>query len=417
VEYAAKHLRGIPINLLLVIIIKLWFITAAVQIIVRGTGHRVNTLREYTGKLMNKPRDAFGEAVMARIIKPRRTRFSLPEDHRPYTDKYFIYSKRILKRTGVNPRVTYQVFINSGPGVVCGIDEAIHIIKKYAEHSKDITIRALYDGERFKAKETVMLIEGPVQDLIELETMYLGVISTGTSIATQVDKICSLIPGKDVIYFGARHWRFDSDAEISYAAYVGGAAACSTDVGAATFGSRGVGTMPHALVLMYGDTLKAAEAFADHLGKKTKVIALVDTFGREVTDALRVAEALGEKLYAIRLDTSGDVFGEPCVRKTGQRYWSGKGVTVELVRKVRNALNKHGFEDVKIVLSSGFNVEKVRVFAKAERRYGRLFDAVGTGSVFEFMFATSDIVLKEGRPCHKVGRPFRPNPRLKEVNL
>lgn len=345
---------------------------------------------------------------MARIIKPRRTDFTLPDDYRPYIDKYFLRSKEILKRENRNPRVKYQVFIQKGPGIVCGIDEAIAIIKKYTEHPEEIEIHALYDGEPYSPKETIMTIEGPVQELIDLETMYLGVISTGTSIASRMNEICSVAKDKDVFYFGARHWRFDSDREISYAAWVGGAKGVSTDIGALSFGGKGMGTIPHALVLVFGDTVKTAEKFAEYYSSESKVIALIDTYNREISDSLRAAKTLGEKLYGVRIDTAGENLGEGCS--------DGKGVTVELARKVRNALDGHGFEKVKIFLSSGFNPEKVREFIEAEKKFGKFFDAIGTGSVFDFRFATSDIVEKEGRACHKTGRPPRPNDRLHRVD-
>ena len=345
---------------------------------------------------------------MARIIKPRRADFLLPEDHKPYIDKYFLRSREILEKEGLNPRVKYQVFIQRGSGIACGIDEAIAIIRKYASDS-EIEISALYDGEPYSEKETIMEIEGPVQELIDLETLYLGVISAGTTIATQMDEICSAAGGKDVFYFGARHWRFDSDRELSYAAWVGGAAGASTDIGAKTFGGKGMGTIPHALVLAFGDTVKAAEKFAEHFSSESKVIALIDTYNKEITDSLRAAEALGEKLYAVRIDTAGGNTGEGCSQ--------GKGVTVGLARKVRKALDENGHKEVKIFLSSGFGAGKVREFVEAEKKYGKFFDAIGTGSVFDFRFATADIVEKDGKPCFKAGRPAKPNPRLQRVEL
>ncbi|MEM0360616.1 MAG: nicotinate phosphoribosyltransferase [Candidatus Diapherotrites archaeon] len=339
---------------------------------------------------------------MARIINPRRTSFDLPEDFKPYSDKYFLRSKELLEREGLNPCVKYQVFFQKGPGIVCGIDEAIAIIRKYA--GPEIKIRALYDGEPYSAKETVMEIEGKVQELIALETMYLGVLSAGTTIASSINEICSIAKGKEVYYFGARHWRFDSDKELSYAAWVGGASGVSTDIGASAFGEKGMGTIPHALVLVFEDTVKTAEKFEQQFGRQSRVIALIDTFNKEITDSLRTAKALGEKLHGVRIDT--------CWENTGEGTRKGKGVTVELARKVRKALNENGFEHVKIFLSSGFNAKKTREFMKAEKKHGRFFDAIGTGSVFDFRFATADIVEKNGKPCFKTGRPPKPNQRL-----
>jgi nicotinate phosphoribosyltransferase len=342
--------------------------------------------------------------IMARIINPRRAAFALPENSKPFTDKYFLRSKEILEKEGFNPRVKYQVFFQKGPGVVCGIDEAIAIIRKYASHPKEIKIRALYDGEPYSAKETVMEIEGPVRELVALETMYLGVLSASTTIASNMNDISSAAEGKEVYYFGSRHWRFESDRELSYAAWVGGATGVSTDIGASSFGGKGMGTIPHALVLVFGDTVKAAEKFEGLFGNESKVIALIDTYNKEITDSLRTAEALGKKLYGVRIDT--------CWENTGEGTKKGKGVTVELARKVRKALDEKGFGHVKIFLSSGFNAKKTAEFMVAEKKHGKFFDAIGTGSVFDFRFATSDIVEKGGRPCFKKGRPARPGKRL-----
>jgi len=347
---------------------------------------------------------------MSRVIKPRRTDFELPEDHRPYTDKYFLRSREILARDGLNPRVKYRVFLHRGSGIVCGLDEAIAIIRKYAPKPEEIEVFALYDGMHYEAKETIMTIEGPVQDLVELETMFLGVISTGTSIASQMDEVCTAAIGKDVFYFGARHWRFDSMHEVGYAAWVGGSKGSSTDMGAIAFGGKGMGTIPHALVLVYDDTVKATKKFSEVFGGKTKVIALIDTFNKEVTDSVRAAEALGKKLYGVRVDTCWENRGEGTEQL-------GTGVTVELARKVRAGLDAKGFEDVKIFLSSGFNAEKTREFVAAEEKHGEFFDSIGTGSVFNFRFATADIVELDGKPCHKTGRTFKPSDRLERVEL
>ncbi|MFH1234054.1 MAG: nicotinate phosphoribosyltransferase [Candidatus Diapherotrites archaeon] len=341
---------------------------------------------------------------MARMIKPRRAVFSLPGKFRPFADKYFLRSRGILEKEGLNPRVKYQVFFQKGPGIVCGIDEAIAIIKKYAGNPSEIRIKALYDGECYSAKETIMEIEGPVQDLVALETMYLGVLSAGTTIASAMHEICSAAKGKEVYYFGARHWRFESDRELSYAAWVGGATGVSTDIGASSFGGKGMGTIPHALVLVFGDTVKTTEKFEKQFGNESKVIALIDTYNKEITDSLRAAEALGKKLHAVRVDT--------CWENRGEGTKHGKGVTIELARKVRKALDEKGFGHVGIFLSSGFNAKKTAEFMDAEKKYGKFFDAIGTGSVFDFRFATSDIVKKEGKPSHKTGRPARPNKRL-----
>ncbi|MFW5734528.1 MAG: nicotinate phosphoribosyltransferase [Oceanidesulfovibrio sp.] len=364
--------------------------------------------------------------------------FNLPDDHRPYTDAYFLHSRAILEGDGFDPMVTYEVFIRD-PGKVHGIEEAVAIIDTYAPDlaAKGGSVHALPEGSSYEASEPLMHIRGPVQDLIELETMYLGVLSAQTTranggavdlhqVARQARAIRELCPDKQLIYFGARHWRYDEDAAISKAILDEGWDGASTDVGARAGGfEQGVGTIPHALVLVYAHvygrksaTLKATQAFHRHMNPALPRIALVDTFNTEIDDALATARALGDDLYAIRLDTPGEHAGQgadPADRDEDvyNGYWGGTGVTVSLNKAARESLDQAGYEHVKIVLSSGFGkLKKLSAFVEGERRHGRLFESLGIGSVYPAMHATADIVRVEDVDLAKDGRGFHPNPRL-----
>jgi len=347
--------------------------------------------------------------------------------HQKYSDKYFLRSKTILEKEKINPAVKIQCFIRKGPGHIDGIIEAVNFIKKYSNIEKiGGRIFALKDGMKYEPNETVMLIEAPLQTIIDLETIYLGIISAETTkinndkscidpeqIKERMQEIVRLVDGRPVFYFGARHWRYDEDAAISKAAFDGGAAGCSTDEGAKTVGQIGMGTIPHALVIGIGSrsgsqnaTLQSAIAFDKHMDKNIKRVALVDTFNKEITDTLAVAKALGDKLHGVRLDTCGENYGELCIKE--------KGVSVELAVNVRTALNREGFEKVNIVLSSGFaKPEKVKRFVDAEKRLKmRLFDTLGIGQLFESRSATADIVEIDGTRIAKTGRHYRPNKRM-----
>jgi nicotinate phosphoribosyltransferase len=89
-------------------------------------------------------------------------------------------------------------------------------------------------------------------------------------------------------------------------------------------------------------------------------------------------------------------------------------VCPELVRNVRRRLDQEGFPWVKIIVSGGFTVEKVLRF----QRLRVPFDAVGIGSALfhERIDFTADIVRVDGKPCAKVGRQYKPNPRLRRVS-
>lgn len=366
--------------------------------------------------------------------------FTLPNNHKPFTDAYFLHSRSILEQDGLNPMVTYEIFIRKGPGEVRGVDEAVAIIDTYAPElaAKGGSVHALPEGYRYEGGEPLMHIRGPVQDLIELETMYLGVLAAETTrantghgvdleqVAQRARKIRELCPDKELIYFGARHWRYDDDAAISKAVLEQGWDGASTDVGAQAGGfSHGLGTIPHALVLVYAHafgreaaTLKATDAFNRNIDTSVPRIALVDSFNREIDDTLATARALGQDLYAVRLDTPGEhpaQGADPEDRDADiyNGFWGGSGVTVSGAKAMREALDAAGFEHVNIVLSSGFGeLDKVQAFLEGERRYGRLFEAMGVGGVFPAWHATSDIVQVEGRDLAKKGRGYRPSPRM-----
>ena len=355
----------------------------------------------------------------------------LPEDHRPYTDKYFLRSKEILDRDSLNPWLLMQVFVRKGPGIIGGIDEAVAIIERYSQlKGGGGKLHVLPEKNRYGPNDTVMTIEGYLRDFIELETMYLGVIAAETTkandnvdinlenITKRTRQIVDIIAPRPLIYFGARHWRYDLDAAISEAAFKGGAGACSTDIGAKAVGKEGVGTIPHALIIAYATkygkeraTVEAAKAFDKYIDRAVQRTVLVDTFNKEITDSIDTAKALEGRLNAVRLDTCGENIGENGT--VGRGPYKGHGVTIELAYNTRRALDKVGFSNVGIVLSSGYgDVEKVRAFVEAEKELGiRLFDGLGIGGLYKARYSTADIVL----PFGKTGRVYRPNPNLVKV--
>jgi nicotinate phosphoribosyltransferase len=194
---------------------------------------------------------------------------------------------------------------------------------------------------------------------------------------------------------------------------VAGAIGVSTDAQASWWGSEGVGTVPHALIAAYGgDTVLATRKFAELIPEQVRVISLVDFENDSVGTSLAVARALGSRLYGVRLDTSETLVDKSVIPQMGS--FKPTGVTPELVWNVRNALDREGFPLVRIIVSGGFDVEKIRRFEEAKVPV----DAYGVGSSlyqgrYDF---TADVVLVDGKPCAKEGRVFRPNPRLERVS-
>ena len=357
-------------------------------------------------------------------------KFELPENHEPFTDKYFLRSKEILEQEGLNPEVAVKVFAR-GEGEIAGIDEAVAIVDEYSE--SDETELHVTEANEFQTKDPLMVLKGPAQDIVDMETMYLGALSHGLTEAhpehetvdpeefgEAVGKVTDIydVP---LLEFGARHYHWSDTADLAREAYENGAVATSTDVGAATFGEEGIGTTPHALTIMLGEeygredaTRKTAELFDEHMDEDIPRTTLVDTWNQEIDDALETAEYFeGREVdYGFRVDTCGENIaqGGREFDPEADAYETGSGVRIESVKALKDALLKNGYDDADIVLSSGFgNPEKAEAFHQANVEYKeehgeRLFDAVGAGAFSDGIHATADIYEINGEEFSKVGR-------------
>jgi nicotinate phosphoribosyltransferase len=328
-----------------------------------------------------------------------------------YTDAYFNSTREVLRADERHPRVVMQVF-QKKHAVLGGMDEAIAVLKLCAEDWDELTVHALYDGDNLSPYETVMTIEGDYTLFAHLETVYLGVLARRTLVSTNVRRVVEAANGKQILFFPARHDHHRVQTGDGYAAHIAGAIGVSTDAQASWWGGKGIGTVPHALIAAYGgNTVLAASKFAEHADEDANVVVLVDFENDSVRTALEVARALGPRLWGVRLDTSGTLVDRALWPEMG--YFDPRGVNPRLVEKVREALDAEGFERVKIVVSGGFDVEKITEF----ERLGVPVDSYGVGSSLvrgqnDF---TADVVLTDGRPSAKVGRTYIPNPRLELV--
>jgi nicotinate phosphoribosyltransferase len=338
-----------------------------------------------------------------------------------YSDAYFVTTKRLLEEQGHRPRVTMQVF-QKDHSVLGGIDEAIAILKLCAgRHGPDgawidgwqqLDVHALREGDTIAPLETVMTIEGDYSLFAHLETVYLGSLARRSLIMRNVAAVVEAARGKQIFYFPARHDHWLVQTGDGWAAHVAGAIGVSTDAQASWWGGRGMGTVPHGLIAAYGgDTVRAARLYAERFHTEMNVTVLVDWENNSVETALAVAEELGPMLWGVRLDTSETLVDRCLLDEMGG--FDPRGVNPRLVEKVRAALDERGFESVRIVASGGFTVERIARFEAA----GVPVDAYGVGSSLirgqnDF---TADVVIVDGRPCAKVGRVHRPNPRLSRV--
>ena len=332
-----------------------------------------------------------------------------------YTDVYFNFARETLLADGRHPRVVMQVF-QKQHAVLGGMDEAIAILKLCSHDWDALTVHALYDGDEIEPWETVMTIEGDYTLFAHLETCYLGVLARRTLISTNTRRVVEAARGKPILFFPARHDHHRVQTGDGYAAHVAGAIGVSTEAQASWWGGRGIGTVPHALIAAYGrNTVLAASKFAEWAEENDpnlNIVVLVDFDNDSVRTSLDVARALGSKLWGVRLDTSRTLVDHALWEEMGD--FDPRGVNERLVRQVRDALDENGFERVKIVVSGGFDVERIREFEAK----GVPVDSYGVGSSLirgdnDF---TGDIVLTDGLPSAKVGRKYRPNPRLELVS-
>ena len=344
--------------------------------------------------------------------------FQLPVDRMRegyYSDKYFVYARDIVRAHDRKTVVTMQVF-QKKHAWLGGTDEAIAILKQCLSDGyewSDLEVLALRDGDEVSPREPVMHITGPYDAFAHLETLYLGVLSRRTKVATNTRRVVIAAWPKPVMFFPARHDHWLVQTGDGYAAHIAGAIGVSTDAQASWWGSRGIGTVPHALIAAYdGDTVRATEAFAEVVDPDVNIIALVDFENDSVRTSLEVAHALGDRLWGVRLDTSETMVDQSILSQMGS--FKPTGVIPQLVRNVRDALDAEGFGHVRIVASGGFDDAKIAEFEKA----GVPVDSYGVGSFllrdrYDF---TADVVKVEGRLLAKAGRRFVESERLEKVD-
>lgn len=316
----------------------------------------------------------------------------------PASDVYFQRARDTLAAAGVDAVVAMDFFA-SLPGVLCGMTEAQRLLGAVLEKGDEAW--AIAEGEPMTERETVLRVRAPYSRFGVYETALLGMLSSCSGWATAAQEIVRAAAGKRVISYGARHVHPLIGPVMEYAAITGGCAGCATPLGAQLAGLKAPsGTMPHAMILVFGDTVTAACAFDAHMPDDVLRIVLVDTFKDEAEESLRVAEALGKRLRGVRLDTP---------KERGQ-------VTVDLVKEVRARLDLAGCEHVGIYVSGGLDAQRIRDFEAA----GAPVDSYGVGMAISGappIAFTADIKEIAGKPIAKRGRipGAATNPRLSRI--
>ncbi|MEW6399566.1 MAG: nicotinate phosphoribosyltransferase [Bacillota bacterium] len=309
------------------------------------------------------------------------------------TDIYFLRTYEILERLGrLDTPVVAEIF-TSRAGVMAGVPECQQLLA-----GRRVGVWALPEGEEFGGKEVVMRIAGPYVEFGLLETALLGILASSCAWATAARECRKAARDRLVICFGARHVHPAVAPVMERAALVGGASGASCIMAARLAGRLPSGTIPHAAILIAGDTVEVARAYDRYMPADAPRIILVDTFKDEAEEALRVAQALGPALNGVRLDT-------PAERG---------GVTPDLVREVRQRLDQAGFSHVKIFVSGGLDPARIALLAEAGA------DAFGVGSYISGtrpIDMTLDLKEVAGQPIAKRGRipGITPGTRLQKI--
>ncbi len=301
------------------------------------------------------------------------------------TDVYFRRTMEVLRASGRDrTRVVAEGIVKRFPGdypygVFSGRDEMLSLFS-----GREVDIDAMEEGALFFPYEPVFTVSGPYGAFCEMETAMLGTICQASGIATAASRVKHAAGGRQVLSFGARRMHPALSTLIDRNAFIGGADGVSAVRSASFLGETPQGTMPHALVLVFGDTLSAMRAFDATVDPAVPRVCLIDTLQDEKFEAVRVAEALGERLSGVRLDTPG----------------SRRGNFRKILEEVRWELDLRGFGHVRLIASGGLGEEEIRALRDVA-------DAFGVGTFLSnapTLDYALDIVEVEGAPFAKRGK-------------
>jgi nicotinate phosphoribosyltransferase len=301
------------------------------------------------------------------------------------SDVYFARTVQILNARSITKRVKAEIRLKSFPqadwafGVLAGIEEAASLLE-----GLPVDVWAMDEGTLFGPHEPVLVVEGTYVEWAEYETALLGLLCQSSGIATKAARCKRAAGDRQVISFGARRMHPALAPMIERNAFVGGCDGVAVTKSAELIDADPTGTIPHSLVLLFGDTVDALRAFHDVVDPKVRRVALIDTLQDEKFEAIRVAQALGKDLYAVRLDTPS----------------SRRGDFYQILSEVRWELDIRGFEHVKILASGGIDEYEILKLNPLADGYG-VGTSIANAPVLSFAL---DIMEIEGVPMAKRGK-------------
>ncbi len=293
------------------------------------------------------------------------------------TDKYFVWTEKVLKAKGVNPKVVAEVTTSSW-GIFAGLNDVLKLME-----GKPVDIYAMPEGCLFYPHEPVLTVVGRYLDFARFETALLGFLCHASAVATQAFKFKLAAGDRKVFSFGTRRMHPALAAVIERSAYIGGVDGVSNYSAEKYLGIKSMGTMPHALIICFGDQIEAWRAFDEVVDEDVPRTMLIDTYYDEKTEAVLAIENV-RRVDGVRLDTPS----------------SRRGNFRKIVEEVRWELDIRGRKDVKIFVSGGLSVKDVLELRD-------VVDAFGVGTSIagaKPMDFAMDIVEKEGRFVAKRGK-------------
>ena len=300
------------------------------------------------------------------------------------TDVYFERALEIIEAKDLDKNVKAEITVKGMPkgydwAVFCGLDEALELLE-----GKEVNVRAISEGGIFRENQPVIEIEGKYSEFAVYETAILGFLCQESGVATKAARIKKVAGEKTVLSFGARRMHPAIAPAIERAAYIGGCDGFSTVAAAERLNMKPSGTMPHSLILLVGDTLQAAKYFDEVVNPDVSRIVLIDTFGDEKLETIRVAEALGKRLSGVRLDT-------PSSRRGNMR---------KILEELRWELDLRGLKHVQLFVSGGLDENTVAEIVDVADGFG-VGTSISSATTIDF---SMDIVEIEGKPIAKKGK-------------
>jgi nicotinate phosphoribosyltransferase len=298
------------------------------------------------------------------------------------TDAYFLRTEETLEAADRNPRVVTEVTQDQFPtgefDLLAGVKDAAHLLE-----GLPVDVDAMAEGQLFDGGP-VMRIEGPYLEFARYETSLLGLLSHQSGVATAALEARRAAPNSSVLSFGARHVHPAIAPVVERGALIGGLDGFSHVAAGEILGREASGTMPHALVIAFGDQEIAWTAFDETVAADVPRIAIADTYSDEKDESIRAAEALGEALDGVRLDTTS----------------SRRGDFRHIVREVRWELDARGYEDVDIFVSGGLGPADLRELRDVADGFG-VGGHVSNADPLDFAL---DIVELDGELAAKRGK-------------